>query len=146
MSNIISAIENFKLYFELLEPPFNGQQVSIPIEQRLIFSDMTNVAIKEGTYTPNNDYDWIWQSIAAGEAPNFILLQTPTSVNLSITTPNGSLLVNATPINKIFMLCLPPGTIINNIYLEGRIAEGGATPMAQGVPASYFCLMAQANF
>lgn len=140
----IALIKGFNVSFGLVQPPFGVGQRLVPISQALAFTGVDCVQIKEGTYTPNADYEWMWQNIPEAEAPNFIFIQTPTIVNVSVTTPGGVLLANAVPANKLFMLTLPPGIIVDNVYLEGR--ANNPHPMAQGIPAGYFCLMAQATF
>jgi hypothetical protein len=146
---MITTIQNFLLKFGLSNPPFASLNSGVPtvtqIQEILNFGNVNFVQMKEGTYTPNNDYEWLWESIPANESPTFIFLQTPTSVNISITTTDGQLLVRSAPANKLFMLCLPSNVIVSNIYLEGRPGQS-SFPMAQGVPAEYFCLMAQATF
>jgi hypothetical protein len=143
---MIATITNFLLKFTLFNPAFESNFPTLtPIQQALSFGNLTAIQTKEGTYTPNNDYEWLWESIPPSESPTFIFLQTPTSVNISITTADGQLLVRSAPANKLFMLCLPPSVIISNIYLEGRPGQSSVA-MAQGVPAQYFCLMAQASF
>lgn len=139
----IATIKNFLISFALAGPGFSGASAQ-QITQRLTFAGVNNIEIKEGTYTPNNDYLWLWQNIPAASSPNFIFIQTPTALNISITSPAGGTIINAVPANKIFMLSLPPGFVVDNIYIEGR--KIGAAPMPLGIEVQYFCLMAQASF
>lgn len=140
----ISAIKNFALSFGVTGVAFNGVQNLTQILEKLNFTSVTHLDIKEGSYTPNLDYYWLWQNIPAPNAPNFIFIQTPTALNITITDASGTPIVNAVPANKVFMLCLPPGFVVSNIYLEGRAI--GTMPMPTGVEVQYFCLMAQAVF
>lgn len=138
----IAQIKGFNLGFSLTQL---GSKAPMSITQPLLFDSITSVVVKEGTYTPNNDYEYLWQNIPANEAPNFIFIQTPTLVYLSVRKSDNTLIANAVPVNKCHMLLLPPGTLVDNVYLEGRVSQA-TPPMPQGVPASFFCLMAQANF
>lgn len=141
----IVDIKSYVLSFSMSEPAVNGISQLIPFLQKLNFTSVQNVLTKEGTYTPNNDYLYLWKDIPAPNAPNFIFLQTDGLLALSITS--GSLvMMNAAPINKMFNLLLPPSNLyaVDNIYIEGRALT--PMPMAPGVPVNYFCLMAQATF
>lgn len=141
----IAFIKNFMLQFAFGGPAFTGSTAPNQITQPLAFTNVQSLNVKEGTYTPNDDYEWIWKDIPAADAPNFVFLQSPVPINLSITLANGTLLCNAVPVNKVFLLCLPPGVLPSNIYIEGRVVNS-PTPMPQGQPAPFFCLMAQATF
>lgn len=142
---MIASISNFLLKFTLTNPAFESNPTIQQIQQMLSFGNLSALQTKEGTYTPNNDYEWLWQNIPANEAPTFIFIQTPTSLNLTINTPGGNAVVKSIPINKVFMLCVPAGYVVDNIYIEGRPSES-VLAMAQGVPCQYFCLMARASF
>lgn len=144
MTTEIAAIKNFTLSFGVSSPPFNGTPTTNQILQRLQFSAVNNILIKEGSYTPNNDYIYMWNNIPAAAAPNFIFIQTPTQLNITVTAPGGKTICAAVPVDKVFMLCLPPGFIIDNVYIEGR--DNAPLPMALGVETQYYCLMAQATF
>lgn len=141
----IAFIKNFMLQFAYGGPAFTSPNPSVPVQLPLTFSAVQSLNVKEGIYTPNNDYEWIWKDIPPSDAPNFIFLQTPAALNLSITLPGGILLCNAVPVNKVSLLCLPPGVTPDNIYIEGRLAQS-PTPMPQGQPVPFFCFMAQATF
>lgn len=141
----IAFIKNFLFQFAYGGPAFTAPNPAVPIQVPLTFTAVQSLNVKEGVYTPNNDYEWIWKDIPAGDAPNFIFIQTPSPLNLSITLPGGILLCNALPVNKLFVLCLPVGVTPDNIYIEGRIANS-PTPMVQGQPVQFFCFMAQATF
>lgn len=144
MTDVVS-IKNFILNFAISNPSFDGAQGLTQYLQKLSFSQVANVLTKEDTYTPNNDYRYIWQSIPAGSAPNFIFIQTPGILNLCVTV-GGQPVINALPVNKCIFIPLPPGgPIVDSIYIEGRPGTA-AYPMAQGTPVDYFCLMAQAQF
>lgn len=141
----IVDIKSFVLSFAMSEPAVNGISQLIPFLQRLNFTSVQNVMMKEGTYTPNNDYLYLWKEIPAGNAPNFIFLQTNGLLALTITSASLQM-VNCAPVNKMFNLLLPPSNLyaIDNIYIEGRALT--PMPMVTGVPVDYFCLMAQATF
>lgn len=139
----IAAIKNFVLGFNLVEPPFTNSAKIIPVQQLLTFSHVTALLMKEGTYTPNGDYEWLAQAIPAGEAPNFIFIQSPVAMNLSVRA-NGQLFLSAAPIDQAFFLLLPLGStaVITDIYLEGR-PDQAISPMAQGVACPFFFIAAQ---
>lgn len=142
MTQAIAAIQNFLLSFNLVEPPFSSPTKSTPISQALQFSQLTNLLMKEGSYTPNGDYEWMWQSIPAGEAPNLVFFQSPLPCNLSVRAA-GQLIVNAVAVDQVFFLLLPTGhPPITDIYLEGR-TDQAVMPMAQGQAVPYLCLAAK---
>lgn len=140
----IAAIKNFALAFAVSGPAFSGPISAAQFLQKLTFASVTSLNLKEGSYTPNLDYHWLWQNIPAESAPNFIFLQTPTALNLTVIDSAGNQIVSSIPVNKIFMLCLPPGFVVANIFIEGRAI--GVQPMPTGVEVQYVCLMAQAVF
>lgn len=140
----VASIKNFMLQFGISGPSFGPPGIQ-QILQKLAFASVGSLQIKEGTYTPANDYHYLATGIPPASAPNFIFIQTPTIVNVTVVASNTQI-ANCAPVNKIFMLCLPPDSQlkIDSIYLEGRAIH--AAQMAQGVPADFFCLMAQAVF
>lgn len=140
----ITTIKNFMISFGITGPSFAGISNLFQVLQKLSFTSITSAIVKEGSYIPNNDYLWLWQNIPVNQSPNFIFIQTPTALNITVTSPGLGAIVNAVPANKVFMLCLPPGFIVDNIYIEGRAL--GPMPMPLGVEVDYYCLMAQAVF
>lgn len=140
----IAKLKNFSLSFEVDQPALSVEN-ALQIAQSLNFGPLANLLVKEGTYTPNNDYFWLWQNIPTLEAPNFFYIQTDGVVNLSVTG-GGVQMLNAVPINKMHLLLLPPNSPYapTTIYLEGRL--GYPSPMAQGFPVNYLAIMAQVDF
>lgn len=119
----IAAIKNFFLTFNLLEPPFSSAGKLIPISQTLTFSHVTSVTVKEGTYTPNNDWEWLMQNIPVAEAPNFLFIQSLVALNLSVRAA-GNLFMSAVPVDQAFFLLMPPGAPpISDVYIEGRSGQ-----------------------
>lgn len=142
---MITTLANFSVGFQIGQPGFSGLQGVTQILQKLNFTNVDNVLIKEGSYTPANDYVWLWETIPAGKNPNFIFLMTQGIVNVSAIS-NGQLMCNSVPANKLFLLTLPlVGSYqIDNLFIEGR--TNVPTPMAQGATVQYYCFMAQASF
>jgi hypothetical protein len=66
-------------------------------------------------------------------------------MNITVVS-GGQLIVGAAPINKIFMLLLPPGSVIDSVYFEGREQYSPMGVAPQGVPAQFFALLAKAVF
>lgn len=140
----VAVLKDFLLSFEIGQPALSVQNV-LQIAHKLNFGPLNNLCIKEDSYTPNNDYFWLWQNVPANEAPNFIYLQTEGVVNLSVVGSGGAM-INAVPVNKLHLLLLPPNNtnLPNSVYLEGRTAY--PQPMTQGVPVNFLAIMAQVNF
>ncbi len=139
----IAEIKQFLLKFQISEPTWVGG--IIPVLQQLTFSAVNHVTVKQGVYTPNNDYLYLAQSIPADKAPNFIFLATPTTANLSLMS-NGNMVLNSAPVGRMHMQLISPDSPmkIDNVFFEGRTNVPSIMP--QGVPAEYFFIMAQATF
>lgn len=117
--------------------------VKSPIVSALAFKNIANLMQLSGTYTPNNDYLYLYQNIPEEKRPNFFLMICSGQINVTISSAQ-SYLVAALPILKQCFFALPSDFPINGIYIEGRQSMS-PIPMVQGAHVDYFCLMGQAT-
>lgn len=113
-------------------------QYNLPIN----FSNLANIQAVNGTWSPNNDYIYLLNSIPFAMAPNFLICTSTTQLNLNIVFTGASNLVTI----ERFMFLSPlssSNNFIQSIYIEGR--TNVLQPMAQGTPVTYSLIAGQAT-
>lgn len=141
-----ALVQKFLSQVTVTPSTYPGTQHPFSFSASPTFTNVKNTVVKMGTYTPNDDYLYLAQSIAADVAPNFILLFCSSVLNLTIAA-GGGYMCSALPIHKVYTLLMPPKTnyLVNGIYIEGRLANIAPAPMAQGVPVDYAFMAGQAT-
>jgi hypothetical protein len=113
--------------------------LNIPIK----FTDVKNLQVRVGSYTPANDIKYIATGLAA-ISPNFIFLLVDGHVNF--TADDGY--ISKIPVSRIFFTTLFPifgggSAVIDNFQFDGRTIC--ALPMLQGVEINYTLIYGQAD-
>ena len=147
MSLTTPAISNFVLSCVVNPQILNPFTDTIPITLRYAFSNLENLKVFTGTFTPNNDYFYLLSGLTQPEAPNFIFVFCDGQLNIvsinSIIGPNYPL--NIIPIQNCAFLSMVknPPQYITGLYLEGRTSV--PNPMPQGTPVNYTIITGTAD-
>lgn len=141
-----AQIQKFCLSLTVTPQAYPGTAQPIALQGMLDFKAIANFQFQQGTYTPNNDYLYLAQSIQLAQAPNFMFLICSGQLNLTVSA-NGGYMIAAVPIFKVWSLVMPPGLpyTIQGVYIEGRMSGISPAPMPQGTPVDYIFGMGQAQ-
>lgn len=115
---------------------------TFPVFLPLTFSNVANVSVYNGIYTPANDYLYLFQGLPLALTPNFLWIVTDGHLNVSRAFSNAG-----TPVENVTRFFFADwvsdgGNYLASLYLEGR--TGVVHPMTQGVAVSYSVVCGQA--
>lgn len=137
---VTNALFNATLQLAVVSPLLESFPFNLPLN----FSDVTNLQVYNGTYTPNNDLFYLSPTNTEVSAPNFIIACCGSQMNLTLGLGNASTL--AFEVQRfMFLDNLPPnsGSFIQSMFIDGRTVN--IQPMAQGVPCGYSIITGQAT-
>lgn len=131
---------------------FTGQSLSqsafadmINIKLPISFANTTSLTKVGGTYTPNNDYLYLFQGLADNLSPNFLLFITdgPTNLSCQFQKSNFNLQVVRFHFSTI---TFDPLNFCSGCFIDGRTSPNpGNTPMAQNTPINYELIYGQST-
>lgn len=136
MALTIPTIKCCNLHLDVLPSVVNLIHDFIPIDLDVFFTNITNLEVISGSFTPNNNTISLASGIPSNSAPNFVILIVDAPVNLTIKSGTTTLLLQ-NPVNKLYFNVM----VANSTYLISDIILDGSTsalvPMTQAVPVNY---------
>lgn len=141
-----SSITNSWFMATIQQAMVDPIQVISPFKIPIQFSNVMCLKVVSDSYTPNNDYRYVFQSITQTESPNFLMFICDGPVNITFGNDRG-FIASQIHVNRIYVHTMPQSSddYIKYLYLEGRIGNGFVDPMAQNVPVNYTIVYGQAQ-
>jgi hypothetical protein len=116
---------------------------STPVNLPLVFKDVKNIREFNGSFTPNNDYKYIFQNLTFEDAPTFIIIICDGHMNVTINHSNTNSKIQSVKRFSFISVVEDPLNFIQNFYLEGRTSS--PSPMTQGETVNYTIFIGQGD-
>lgn len=140
-----STITNGLFTADIMQPLLGVACQDTDIRIPLSFYNVKNIQTASGTYTPNNDYLYLFQGLASVFAPTFAIIMVSAPTTLACQFTKSAL--SYTPTQFAFIeWANDPLNTFSDCYIDGRLSPyPNNSPMAQGVQVSYSMIIGQAQ-
>lgn len=124
--SVKGAVFKATVIAQTLAPFVSTLPISVPFD----FSDVENLKVITGTFTPANNIHTIVSGLSS-KPPTFAILITDKRVVFGETGFNWMVM----PVDKFLFMVIPSGLAIDGWAFEGRTSHPAA--MEQGAPVNY---------
>lgn len=141
------VISNVNFSLVVSEYSHDSLDETIRMKLPISFTDAAHVYRFMGSYTPNNDYLYLFSGYTLTNAPNFMIAicdsATPMSLSCQFQKSNLNIQVQRF---SLFSWVMDPLNFCVGCFIDGRLQPNpGNTPLVQGQAINYELIIGQAT-